>query len=741
MKPNFNRAIRLSLSLALVLGLTGGMLSTPVFAQNAQEDAYFRYSEEGSKAFNAGQQTQAINAFEQALRYAPQASIPIVYNNLAACFMRRGNYYGNQGQYQNMLSDYRQAYFYMIYGWPEGAERKAVHDRNITVAKQNLNIGYRNLKINPQDRQAHLDMAKQLRLQGKFLEAIVEYTQALELTREPDFEVAKAIGDLYTVLNLPEKSKKYYAMAANTPVESAGSGMSDDVLVQLGTSQYQTGEIDKAVVSFDKALAINPKNMGALNQLEKIWRDEIKFNPASVLGHANLGSVYQKKGMYNEAFQQYTAAEMFSEQNRNTPFEVKKQIRLNLGTLFQEKHDYQKALSAYETVLRVDPNHLQANFYKATLLEETGNIDGAITGYNKVLSLDPKHTGAQDKMLGLVMKHPDPARVTAGLKDYAARFANDPVVQAQVGEEFHNRKDFNNAALYYQKAIQLNPQLANAWANLGAIYEAQGKQQESLQAFKKARELDPGNQTFDTLAKNAESTLGYQAYEQAVELQQAGKHGEALVYFRKAMETMDSPELHVAYGVSLHNAGQLDAAIAEYNKGIAKDSGNADYHYYVGTAYHQQNDLTKALAAYKKALSLMPSHEQAREMAASIEKNQAAQDLQKAIDAFDRKNYGQALTHVNAVLARNGQDATAHYYKGLILEAQNKKPAAIQSYREAIRYDGEFADAYYALGVALDDSRDSAGAKNAFQKFVSIAGERDDDFVRYARDRVQALTP
>ena len=66
----------------------------------------------------------------------------------------------------------------------------------------------------------------------------------------------------------------------------------------------------------------------------------------------------------------------------------------------------------------------------------------------------------------------DPAKVAAGLRQYADRFNRNATVQAQIGEEFHQRKDLGNAALYYQRAIQLDPKLASAWANLGALHAA-----------------------------------------------------------------------------------------------------------------------------------------------------------------------------------------------------------------------------------------------------------------------------
>ncbi len=709
----------------------------PDYNATGNIDEYSKYYEQGTQAFYASQYTQAIEAFEKALAVAPDPSLPAIYNNLATAYMRRGNYYHDHRQEPSALNDYRRGYFYLETAWPEGMERKELHEKNRKTAKENLNIAYQNMGINPADKAKHLEMAKQLRMQGKFPEAIVEYAQALDLDKKDPIP-AKALGDLFNVVNLPEKSKKYYALAVGG-AETGKSGIAEDeALVQLGNAQYKTGEIDKAVSNFDKALSINPANASALNMLEKIWLNEIKFNPTSVLGHANLGSVYQKKKMYDQAYQQYNAAEHFAAQDPKTSFDTKKLIRLNLGTLFQEQKNYQLALQAYETVLQTDPNSPLANYYKATLLQETGNTDGAIQAYNRVLSADPNYKPAQEKMLGMIKQQSDPAKVASGLKQYADRFPGNATVQAQIGEEFHQRKDLTNAAVFYQRALQLDPKLASAWANLGAVYQSQGKDEESADAFQKAQALEPNNPTFKTLAQGAKSDIGYKAYQQAVALQQQGKAQEALPYFKKALANNDTAEIHAAYGVSLQSAGQLDGAIEQYQQALAKESANADYNYYLGTAYHQKKDLVKAQAAYKKALSLKPGYTEAQQALASIDQQAASATLDKAIDAYNKKNYPVAFILVNEALSKNNQDAMGHYYKGLILDAQKKPTLAAQSYRDAIRYNPDFTDAYYALGVALDNAKDSTGARNAFEKFLSLSGTNDDDFVKYARERVKS---
>jgi superkiller protein 3 len=295
------------------------------------------------------------------------------------------------------------------------------------------------------------------------------------------------------------------------------------------------------------------------------------------------------------------------------------------------------------------------------------------------------------------------------------------------------------AALFYQRAIKLNPQLANAWANLGAVYQAQGKDEDSVQAFQKAQALDPKNDTFQQLAKSSTSNIGYKAYQQASQLQQQGKSKEAIVYFQKALLSTDTPDLHVAYGVSLQSNGQLDDAIREYQKALSKEPNNADYNYYLGTAYHQKKDLVKAATAYKKTLSLKADYKDAKQALASIDQQDASNTLEKGIDAYNHKNYPLAMSLINQALAKNNQDAMAFYYRGLIYDAQKKTSLAAQSYQEATHLNPDFTDAYYALGVALDTNKDTHGAKGAFEKFLSLSGTNEDDFVKYARERVKAL--
>jgi Flp pilus assembly protein TadD len=53
---------------------------------------------------------------------------------------------------------------------------------------------------------------------------------------------------------------------------------------------------------------------------------------------------------------------------------------------------------------------------------------------------------------------------------------------------------WREAAIHWEQATKLDPNYAEAWNNLGVAYEQQGRFEDALKAYKKAMELQPGNQ-------------------------------------------------------------------------------------------------------------------------------------------------------------------------------------------------------------------------------------------------------
>lgn len=722
----------------------GGSYSGNDAGNTAAYDQYAALSQQANEAIEKGELSRAIDLMEKALPLAPDASVPVLYNNLATIYMRRGNYYHDkEHDDKRALADFRVAAYYIDIGWPEGLERKPLHEGNLKIARDNLRIAYDNLKL-PNTKEKHLEMAKALRMQGLFKEALVEYAQ-VSAVESGNSESLTAMGDLFNVMNSPEKSKKYYQKL--TQVNP--NGASADVWARLGHAQDKTGEAAAALKSLNKALELDPGNMAALNLLETLWQRELKFNPANIAAHANLASILQKKKQYDDAMREYKAAEQLANQDPRTPFDIKRTIRLNMGTLMQETGKPDQAMEAYNTVLQVEPKNPLALYYKATLLRDTGKTAEAVATYFKVLDADPKNADTHEDLIALLFDPKYAEQTKPALAQYAQRVSDNADIQARVGETFHQRKEYERAVEYYRKALALNPKLAGVQANLGAALQAMGKTEEATLALKRAAELDPANATVKGLLVDVQAAAGYALTKQALDLQQSGQHHEALPIFEKALATdPDNPEMRFAYAVSLHNDKQLDKAIQEYQAVAAQAPGNAEYQYYLATALHQKGNLAAARKAYQESLRLKPDYPEAAEGLGLINQQESNTLLETAVAAYGRADYKKVLETTDAALKKSPENATAYYYQGLAYTASGKGSLAVQSYRSALRYDPSFTDGYYALGVALDQQNDKPGAQEAYQKFVELsesalggdtATAEPNEYLKYAKDRLTAL--
>jgi tetratricopeptide (TPR) repeat protein len=700
-------------------------------AEQATDDAveqYYQDIQAANTAIEQGRLTDGIKLLEKARQTAPDESMPVVLNNLAAAHIKRGNVFHNkQRQFDTALNDFRKAVYYLDMGWPEGLARQGNSSSNLKIARDNLGISYEANKISPSDKSQHLKMAKELRAAGKFEESVTEYGEVVRL--EPgNADANKALGQIFSVLNQPDKAKKYFAKAGS---------LDDQSLTQLAKAQNQSGDLQKSVETLNQALAINPDNQSALNQLKTIWQNELKMNPNNMAAHANLGSILQKLKQYPDAEREYLLAEDLAQKDTVTPIAVKKQLRLNIGTLYAETNRTNKALEAYNSILQVEPNDATALLYKATLFKQQGQINDALATYTQLLQRDPNNTTARKDALALLDKQTNDAPI----RQFATNLPQDAMIQGGVGELFHRRKQFDVAREYYLRSLALKDNQPAVYANLGAVYQALNDVDNAHKAFQKAAALDPKNTTYQQLGSQLADAKQTEQYQQALQLQQQDKFAESLpVLASLVKQAPNNADYQASYGVALQQTGKLQDATVAYDKAIALSPQNAMFHYSLGTARHQMKQYAPAKTSYKKAMELDPTLTDAKDALAMLEKSNATQALSDATKAYQAKDYKKATVLIQTAITQDPNNATAHYYKGLILQAQQQPDAAIASYRKASQVDPTFADAYYAMAVLMDSKKDKVGAKQAYQQYVQKAsGQGDSAYLQYAKQRLQSL--
>ena len=118
--------------------------------------------------------------------------------------------------------------------------------------------------------------------------------------------------------------------------------------------------------------------------------------------------------------------------------------------------------------------------------------------------------------------------------DYAEAINN-------LGTVYYARKSFGRATRYYQRALKYAPKSASIYSNLGTAYFARKKYKEAMETYQTALKLDPD--VFETHGsygvlleeRNVEERAKFH-FHMAKLYAQAGRNDLALQYLRKALE-------------------------------------------------------------------------------------------------------------------------------------------------------------------------------------------------------------
>jgi tetratricopeptide (TPR) repeat protein len=157
----------------------------------------------------------------------------------------------------------------------------------------------------------------------------------------------------------------------------------------------------------------------------------------------------------------------------------------------------------------------------------------------------------------------------------------------------------DEAIAQYQKALQINPDHAQAHYNLGIALLEKDRVDEAIVQYQKALETDPDSaQTHNNLASA---------------LMQKGRVDEAIVQYQKALEIRPNyVEAYNNLGNALFQKGRVDEAIAHYQKALAIQPDYAIAHNSLGLALLQKGQVDEAINCFQQALVIQPNYVKAQ---------------------------------------------------------------------------------------------------------------------------------
>lgn len=282
------------------------------------------------------------------------------------------------------------------------------------------------------------------------------------------------------------------------------------------------------------------------------WEERVKYPPATVRAHTNLGSVYQDLGRYEEAEEQLKASMEAMPSYADS--------HNNLGNVYYEKGLYDKAIEEFKTTLKLNPDLIKAYFNLGNTYLKLNRYNDAIEEYKIFLNRQPFNLEANNNL----------------------------------ANAYYALGRYDEAIEYFKKALQIKSDFMESWYNLANTYMAKGAYEEAINTYKSLLEKYPDN--YD--ARNNLATI-YLAKE---------RFNEAIVQLKKVIES--NPKFVGAYynlGNTYYKQGLNDAAIAEYEKALAIDPKFTGSYDNLGLIYFQMGMKDKAIELWEKALAIDPN--------------------------------------------------------------------------------------------------------------------------------------
>jgi protein O-GlcNAc transferase len=301
------------------------------------------------------------------------------------------------------------------------------------------------------------------------------------------------------------------------------------------------------------------------------------------------------------------------------------------------------------------------------------------------------------------------------------------VTEFREGVAAQQRGEFDRAAEAYRRAIEHDPKLAEAHANLGVVLARLGRQEEAIACYERALALNPrltaarlnlglARYRGGFLAAAAEAfEAAYAADPKLLQARQLlglvlvemGRDDEAVPHLEASVEAApDEPAVLFALGRAYTRRNDQRAErIAE--RLSATPDGRPLWHQLRGLTLQRDDQHQKALEAF--------------EAAAAVNADLPQLWVNIGVSRLSLGNRTGARDAFAAALARSAKDAAAHVYLAWIDEQDGDLASARRHAEQTVALEGDLAESRGLLGRILLKQGNAADAVRHLALAVSAA--------------------
>ncbi len=233
---------------------------------------------------------------------------------------------------------------------------------------------------------------------------------------------------------------------------------------ERGNAHYKKREFDEAIVCYNEAIALNPKNMAYLN---------------------NKAAAHLERGDTDACIATCKEAIELGRVNRADYKDIAKSF-VRMGKAASKKEDYDAAIEHYKCAQVEHFSKEIERLIKNTQLEAKKKQAAAYVDPEK--ALEAKERGNTNFRAG---------QWKEAIVEYEEAVKRDPqsaVYRNNLASALTKVADFNGAKAAVEKALELDPNYVKAWAKKGDIEFFMKEYHRALDSYKAGLKVEPNNQ-------------------------------------------------------------------------------------------------------------------------------------------------------------------------------------------------------------------------------------------------------
>ena len=282
---------------------------------------------------------------------------------------------------------------------------------------------------------------------------------------------------------------------------------------------------------------------------------------------------------------------------------------------------------------------------------------------------------------------------------------------SNMGVSLRNEGKFEEAAVQYRRAIELNPSNLGAHYNLANTLLALNRLDEAIVEFRLALRLDPSRYEVRTNLANT--------------LVRVGRLDEAATEYELALESKpDAADTVKNLALTLERQGEVDRAAGQWRRLLELKGDHALAHYHVGLILAQRDEVEAAIGHLKQAAEARGDWADPHYALGGIYYRQGRSDL--AVDQWRKtvslsKSAPGPLNSLAWVLATSGDETLGEPAEAISYARQAceitkyKQPALLDTLAAAYAAAGQWEHAIETAGQAIILSQSTGLKKLASQ--------------------------